>query len=285
MKDYYRTLGVLDDAEDIIIRAAYKALAQRYHPDKWKGDPQEANKRMSDINEAYDVLSDSGKRKLYDDEYFANHPKNEAEENPENSEYEDIPNEDIEGWSIAESFFPEIKIHYDELKKISPLVATTFRSHLLANKNFDESNRIKNQLESDYFERYYGSDKQVQRYAKSLLLSKHYKAAIQVNKFICILGSSVTYKDIREKIEELFPEVVGPLSSAGNLGKERDALVTSIKNDYLSPFELSDLYKQLYGSSLEIKNGLFNTTYYAFIDGRKVRLESGDLKRKLLAKI
>ena len=38
MKDYYRTLGVLDDAEDIIIRAAYKALAQRYHPDKWKGD-------------------------------------------------------------------------------------------------------------------------------------------------------------------------------------------------------------------------------------------------------
>ena len=52
MKDYYRTLGVLDDAEDIIIRAAYKALAQRYHPDKWKGDPQEANKRMSDINEA-----------------------------------------------------------------------------------------------------------------------------------------------------------------------------------------------------------------------------------------
>ena len=73
MKDYYRTLGVLDDAEDIIIRAAYKALAQRYHPDKWKGDPQKANKRMSDINEAYDVLSDSAKRKKYDEEFFKNH--------------------------------------------------------------------------------------------------------------------------------------------------------------------------------------------------------------------
>ena len=56
-KDYYRILGVLDDAEEIVIRAAYKALAQRYHPDKWTGSKDEANKRMSDINEAYGVLS------------------------------------------------------------------------------------------------------------------------------------------------------------------------------------------------------------------------------------
>ena len=65
-KDYYRILGVLDDAEDIVIRAAYKALAQRYHPDKWTGNKDEANKRMSEINEAYGVLSDSVKRKQYD---------------------------------------------------------------------------------------------------------------------------------------------------------------------------------------------------------------------------
>jgi len=50
MKDYYRILGILDDAEDIIVRAAYKALAQRYHPDKWKGNKDEANKRMQEIN-------------------------------------------------------------------------------------------------------------------------------------------------------------------------------------------------------------------------------------------
>ena len=36
-KDYYRILGVLDDAEDIVIKAAYRALAQRYHPDRWQG--------------------------------------------------------------------------------------------------------------------------------------------------------------------------------------------------------------------------------------------------------
>ena len=36
-KTYYQTLGVTPDAEDIVIRAAYKALSQRYHPDKFKG--------------------------------------------------------------------------------------------------------------------------------------------------------------------------------------------------------------------------------------------------------
>ncbi len=66
MKDYYRVLGVVDDAEDIIVRAAYKALAQRYHPDKWKGDPQEANRKMMDINEAYEALSDPVRRRRYD---------------------------------------------------------------------------------------------------------------------------------------------------------------------------------------------------------------------------
>lgn len=65
-KDYYRILGVLDDADEIVIRAAYKALAQRYHPDKWTGSKEEANKRMSEINEAYGVLSDPVKRKQYD---------------------------------------------------------------------------------------------------------------------------------------------------------------------------------------------------------------------------
>lgn len=283
MKDYYRILGVLDDAEDFIIRATYKALAQRYHPDKWKGDPQEANKRMSDINEAYDVLSDAEKRKIYDEEYFANHPKNQAEESEED-EFDDSKNDDPEGWSIAVSFFPEIHNYFEELKKISPQVGNTFRSHLIATQDFKKAQVIKNQLESDYFERYYGSDRQIQRYAKGLLLGKHYKAAIQVNKIICVLGNSVNYQDIKEKIETDFPEVSTQHNSV-NVGKERDDLITSIKNEYLSPVELSDLYKKLYGSNLEIKNSLFTTNYIAVIGGVRVKLDSGDLKRKLLAKI
>ena len=54
--DLYSVLGVLPDAEDIVITAAYRALAQRYHPDRWGGDPAIAHKRMSAINAAYKTL-------------------------------------------------------------------------------------------------------------------------------------------------------------------------------------------------------------------------------------
>ena len=67
-KSYYQVLGVLDDAEDIVIRAAYKSLAAKYHPDKWSGDKQFANSRMSEINIAHDCLSNLDKRRIYDED-------------------------------------------------------------------------------------------------------------------------------------------------------------------------------------------------------------------------
>jgi curved DNA-binding protein CbpA len=66
-EDHYAVLGVSRSAELVVIAAAYRALAKKYHPDKWTGDQSEANFRMVKINEAYSVLSDSDKRKLYDE--------------------------------------------------------------------------------------------------------------------------------------------------------------------------------------------------------------------------
>lgn len=63
-KDYYLILGVAANAEDVVIRAAYKALAQRYHPDR-RQNPA-AFTRMTAINEAYEVLSEPGLRQRYD---------------------------------------------------------------------------------------------------------------------------------------------------------------------------------------------------------------------------
>ena len=94
MKDYYRTLGILDDAEDIIIKAAYRALAQRYHPDKWSGNQDEATKRMAEINEAYSVLSDTSRRKKYDEEFFKFKSRNEDTDEPsENFDEEELDEE------------------------------------------------------------------------------------------------------------------------------------------------------------------------------------------------
>lgn len=63
----YEILGVAADAPDEVIRAAYKAMAQKNHPDKNVGNPR-ATFVMQEINSAYDVLSDSSRRAAYDDE-------------------------------------------------------------------------------------------------------------------------------------------------------------------------------------------------------------------------
>jgi curved DNA-binding protein len=64
-RDYYETLGVKKDAPDKEIKKAYRRLARKYHPDV-NPDDKQAEERFKEINEAYQVLSDSEKRKKYD---------------------------------------------------------------------------------------------------------------------------------------------------------------------------------------------------------------------------
>ena len=67
VKDYYQVLGLTPEAPTEEIRIAYRKLAKANHPDKHKGDPIYVEK-FKDLQEAYDVLSDSYKRKEYDDQ-------------------------------------------------------------------------------------------------------------------------------------------------------------------------------------------------------------------------
>jgi molecular chaperone DnaJ len=65
-KDLYAVLGVKRDASAGEIKKAYRKLARRYHPDVNPGNKQ-AEERFKEIAQAHDVLSDSEKRKLYDE--------------------------------------------------------------------------------------------------------------------------------------------------------------------------------------------------------------------------
>ncbi|TSA87211.1 molecular chaperone DnaJ [Deinococcus detaillensis] len=64
-KDYYDVLGVQRSSSEGEIKSAYRKLAKQYHPDKNAGD-HKASERFKEIGEAYAVLSDAEKRKLYD---------------------------------------------------------------------------------------------------------------------------------------------------------------------------------------------------------------------------
>ena len=64
-KDYYKILGVSKSASDKDIKSAYRKLARKLHPDV-NPNNKAAQEQFKEINEAYDVLSDSEKRKKYD---------------------------------------------------------------------------------------------------------------------------------------------------------------------------------------------------------------------------
>src|SRR5262245_11740106 len=66
-RDYYEVLGVARSASDDDIKRAYRKLAMKYHPDRNNGtEKHEAEVRFKECAEAYEVLSDAGKRQRYD---------------------------------------------------------------------------------------------------------------------------------------------------------------------------------------------------------------------------
>lgn len=65
-KDYYQVLGVPRTASDADIKRAFRKLAREYHPDVAK-DKKRAEEKFKEVNEAYEVLGDSAKRKRYDE--------------------------------------------------------------------------------------------------------------------------------------------------------------------------------------------------------------------------
>lgn len=64
-QDLYDILGVSTDAKNKEIKEAYRSLALQYHPDRNPANP-EASKKMLELNEAYEILSDPAKRRDYD---------------------------------------------------------------------------------------------------------------------------------------------------------------------------------------------------------------------------
>lgn len=66
-KNFYQTLGLLAQADDVVIKAAYKALAQKHHPDKNKTNKEFHTQVMAELNAAYAAIGTKAKRKAYDE--------------------------------------------------------------------------------------------------------------------------------------------------------------------------------------------------------------------------
>lgn len=199
-KDYYATLGVLPSVEQAVIRAAYKVLAQRYHPDKSSTSTDSANKKMAELNEAYSILSDEIKRKEYDK---ARGNKTQSSDSYFNESGGDDPvGEDPlkRDWEIAVCYFPDLIDIEKELSKISWRISSSFRAYLLESKLFEKRKEIAVGMERRFLETYFGTNPEIVIFAKALIFSERRDAARALNEAVRVLGSSINPSAIISKV-------------------------------------------------------------------------------------
>lgn len=105
MKDYYRILEINKDATSKDIKAKFKSLARKYHPDL-NPNNKEAEESFKEINEAYSVLSNEEERKKYDNKLngaFNSNKESKKEAKKQSTKRSDINFENID--KSFEDFF------------------------------------------------------------------------------------------------------------------------------------------------------------------------------------
>lgn len=298
MKDYYRVLGVLRNAEDIVIKAAYKALAQKYHPDRVpESEKDNATKIMMAINEAKDVLLDVVKRREYDKIYDEQKiDKQEyGSEFKESEQYNtDSPIE--ERWNVALGYYPDLRKIVKELSLISSNLANLYKNYMIESRRYDDRHKIKDERERDYLIRYYGDDARIREYVKALLLNNFKQAAIAINKDIIVMGNSIDYQKIYLKIERKYPEtkicrlkpIVKPKqhSVAIRLRKVKDDnlnnLISKLEKDEIWNVDTCTLFEAIFDTHTEQVGDSNNRSYAFVINGVRYTEDINYLKQKLI---
>ena len=90
MKDHYNVLGIKEDAQESEIKKAYRSLSLKYHPDR--NSSQEAKEKMTEINEAFEILGDSQSKQKYDHQRKFGNTGGGIPMNSTAAEFQDINN-------------------------------------------------------------------------------------------------------------------------------------------------------------------------------------------------
>ena len=201
MQNHYEVLQVLRSAEQEVIKAAYRILARRYHPDSFDGDKAFANAKMQAINAAYEVLGDSARRADYDRDCGAANADDSF-----SCEVDDKDTDFKQRWQIASKYCSDADEGYRYLEKLSPRLAFSFASFLLETQNFDQCNKVIRKFQDNFLKTYFGENPHIQKFARQLLLCGERKAAKSLNEAVKVLGKSLKYDALNKVISGEHPE-------------------------------------------------------------------------------
>ena len=225
MKNFYHILGLsLEPApEQQLIEAAYRALVKLYHPDVYKGDKKSLKRKISEINEAYDTLSDNKKREDYDknlkkiqiDKSFQFTDDEFEDKDLFNSKYID------EDWEIALLVYPELEKIKENLLKYSLKLSFQFQFYLLETKEFNKLTNVESRFKDAFLERKFGTSLEIKSLSRFLIENNYKKNAKYLNKLIQVIGTRSEKRIIKTFFEQ-FPEIENIFSSQSNVKEKKD---------------------------------------------------------------
>lgn len=210
MKNYYHILGLSFESnpEPQLINAAYKALVKIYHPDLFKGDKKLLNRKITELNEAYEVLNDVYKKKKYDEQLKKFHIDKSFEYSDEEFEDKDIFDSKFidDDWEIALLVYPELENKKKLLLKYSQKLAFQFQFYLLETKEFYKFDNISDRFISAFLERKFGSSNEIKSFARILIENGYRKNAIYLNRLVKVIGSKSEKRIIKTFFKQ-FPDL------------------------------------------------------------------------------
>ena len=206
MKNYYHILGLSFESspEKQLIEAAYKALVKLYHPDVYKGDKKSLSRKILEINESYETLSNEAKKKVYDEKLKNYHMSKSFDYSDQEFEDKDIFNKKYvdEDWDIALLVYPELEIKKKKLSQYSQKLSFQFQFYLLETKEFYKLENIRNKFISAFLERKFGTSHEIKSLSRILIENDYRKNAIYLNKLIKVLGSKSEKRIIKTFLKQ-----------------------------------------------------------------------------------
>lgn len=277
--DLYEILGVLPSAEDIVITAAYRVLAQRYHPDRWTGPPGDAHDRMAAINRSYATLKDPARRAAYD-----NQRAHKARASFERQRYQwreavfaaAITELEVR-WSTATAVFPDLMSLRARLAVFSSALAFAYVTVILEKKNFNDRKLLADYLQDMFLERYFGTNASIKGVAHDLILSGKRDAAKSLNELVDVMGSEV---DANRLIAVLNDRHGHELQTSRSLSLGRTAMGMH-RSAFVEKPCLANLIPLCEASGFAIREksqGLFRDTHYVVTPPGKLSLTFNSAK-------
>lgn len=267
-KTFYEILGVLSDAEQIVIKAAYRALSQKYHPDKWGGDPKISHEKMSEVNLAFETLSNGELKEIYDRRLNETQKSNQYEsESTTEDVFQEYYSQTEADWKLAAEYFPDIEEKFKYLKKINYGLAFAFRQVLLEKKCFEDSKSLFENYKIGFLTRYFGDGIEIVKFAEMLILNNFKDAAIELNKVMKVIGNVKNPELIVKKIKQKFPDVARKmegLRSYRDLGLYENKKIGDFLCVYFSDGECAiivDKKLRIYDSEKNMQYSILNHGY------------------------